>query len=346
MYAIIPRLIATVLGIVFVLNSTTAIAQRAGTVSPSDAAASPARAQAAFDQYRASGRRTAAAEEQLVLVLNLRLPRTEANTTAIRVLLASPSNSDEKSGLIRLLAAQYDRTSPNHRNDLIIQDLRVLATSSDKGVARSATFAFTRLGFSPSFEEVLANALKSSLINKDEYFGEMAHVVAFAPPSDQARLAQELRQSKNFYAAEIIAMTINSAVLPATWTSQARAEFGLLLESTEPAFPQALGLYDLAAAVQYSNWLNALAMVRSSVLNKDGAEFILNKLNDPRTEPRKAMAFLSSEYGPRLFQLIDEKARFLVVLDKISLYSKQHPQNRDMKEITSLVTAQLAQMPR
>ena len=87
-------------------------------------------------------------------------------------------------------------------------------------------------------------------------------------------------------------------------------------------------------------------MVRSSVLNKEGAEFILSKLNDPRTEPRKIMAFLSSEYGPRLFQLIGEKARFLIVLNKISLYSKQHPQNHDMSETVSLVNERLAQMPR
>jgi hypothetical protein len=221
-----------------------------------------------------------------------------------------------------------------------------LATSPDKVVARAATFAFTRLGFLPGLEDVLGNALKTSVIGKDEYFGEIAHVVAFAPPSDQARLAQVLRQSKNLYAAEIVAMVINSAALPATWSNESRAEFGLLLESTEPAFPQALGIYDLAAAVRYSNWLNALATVRSSVLNKEGPEFTLNRLNDPRTEPRKAMAFLSSEYGPRLFQLIDEKARFLAVFDKISLYSKQHPQNRDMKEIVGLVAARLNQMPR
>lgn len=341
----ITRVIVMALGIL--LNATTATAQQhASTISPSDLAARSTQAQSMFEQYKTSGRRTAAAEEKLVQILNLQLPRNEVNATAIRSLLASQSGSEEKIGLIRLLAAQYEKTNSSHKNDLIIQDLRVLATSSDKGLARASTFAFTRLGFLPGFEEVLGNALKSSTINDDEYFGEIAHVMAFAPPSDQTRLAKVLRQSKNLYASEIVAMGINSALLPATWTSEARAEFGLLLESTEPTFPQALGLYDLTAAVQYSNWLNALAMVRSSVLNKEGAEFIMSKLNDPRTEPRKAMAFMSSEYAPRLFQLIGEKSRFLIVLNKISLYSKQHPQNRDMGEIVSLVTAKLAQMPR
>jgi hypothetical protein len=340
------RVLVMVLGIVFFLNATTATAQRAGTLPPSDLATSSTRAQSMFEQYKGSRRKIAASEEQLVQILNLGLPRTEANVIGVRTLLAAPSDSVEKIGLVRLLAAQYERADPSHRNDLIIHDLRILTTSSDKGLARAATFAFTRLGFLPGFEEVLGNALNSSAINDDEYFGEIAHAMAFAPTSDQVRLAKVLRQSKNLYAAEIVAMGVNSGFLSAKWTNDTRAEFGLLLESTEPVFPRALGLYDLLAAVQYSNWLNASALVRSSALNKEGAEFILSKLNEPRTDPRKIMAFLSSEYGPRLFQLIGEKARFLIVLNKISIYSKQHPQNNDMREIVVLVNERLAQILR
>jgi predicted Zn-dependent protease len=117
----IARAVATFLCIVLVSNTTTALAQLAGTLSPSQAAANSARVQAVFEQYKASGRRTPAAEEQLIQVLNLRLPRTEANSTAIRDLLASPSASNEKSMLIRLLAAQYESTNPSPKNDLIIQ---------------------------------------------------------------------------------------------------------------------------------------------------------------------------------------------------------------------------------
>ena len=58
------------------------------------------------------------------------------------------------------------------------------------------------------------------------------------------------------------------------------------------------------------------------------------------------MAFLSSAFGPPLFQLIGEKARFRIVLDRMSLYSSQHPQNQEMREIVRGVTARLAEMPR
>jgi len=334
------------LAIFLALAIPTAMAQLAGARQSSETFANAARAQNVFDQYKLSGRRSAAAEAQLIEILNLRLPRSEANTIAIRNLLASPSTPNEQIGLIRLLATQYERGNPTGKNQLIIQDLRVLSASAESNVARAATFAFTRLGYLPGFEEVLGNAFKTSMLTQDEYFGEIAHVVAFAPSSDQARLARALRQSKNSYAAEIVAMQINSAVLPATWSTEARGEIGLLLEATEPVFPQAAGLYDLMAAVRYANWLNALATVRASVLNKEGAEFILNRLNDPGIDSRKVMAFLDSEYGPKLFQLIGEKARFRVVFEKISLYSNQHPQSGDMKEAVAEVAARLNQMPR
>jgi hypothetical protein len=330
---------------VAVFYSPTALkAQRAGAFSPADQAASSAKAQAVFNQYKIGGRRASTAEEQLIKISNFRLPRTDANLTDIRAMLAATADLEEKKGLIRLLAEQYERTGSTYRNGLIVHDLKVLANSSDKGVARAATFSFTRLGFLPGFEDLLRNALKASVISVDEYFGEVAHVVALAPANDQGRLAHELRQSRNMYASEIVAMGVNSAYFPSTWTNETRGEIGLLFESTEPTFPEAKGLYDLAVAVQYSNWLNALAVVRSSVLNKEGAEFIFSKLNDPSTDPRKVIAFLSSEYAPRTFQLVGERARFLVLYDKISTYSKQHPQNREMSESVSLVSSRLAQL--
>lgn len=346
MGARIIRLLGASLSIFLALAAPSAMAQLQGARPSSETTSNAARAQSAFEQYKLSGHRSAAAEAQLIEILNLTLPRSAGNATAIRNLLASPSTPNEQVGLIRLLATQYGRGNPTGQNQLIIQDLRILSSSADIAVARSATFAFTRLGYLPGFDEVIDYGLKSSILNQDEYFGEMAHVLAFAPPGDQARLARALRRSKNSYAAEIIAMQINNAVLPATWSIDARSEIGALLGSTEPAFPEALGLYDLAAGVRYANWLNALATVRASVLNKEGAEFILSRLNDAGTDPRKAMAFLGSEFGPNLLQVIGDRSRFRPVFERISLYSKQHPQSRDMKEMVALISGRLSQMPR
>lgn len=344
-FNIIP-VVVLLFGVVFSYGPATLKAQLAGALSPVDQASRSAKAQAVFNQYKISGRRASVAEEQLILVSSFKLPRTDSNLTDIRNLLAATGDVEEKKGLIQLLAEQYERTGSTYRNGLIIHDLKLLANSADKSVARTATFSFTRLGFLPGIEEVLRNALNTSVISTDEYYGEIAHVVAFAPSNDQGRLVHELRQSKNVYASEIIAMGVNSALFSANWTNEVRGEIGLLLESTEPTFPEAKGRYDLAVAVQYSNWLNALAVVRSSVLNKEGAEFILNKLNDSRTDARKAMAILSSEYAPRIFQLIGERARFLVVYERISTYARQHPQNHDMAESVGLISARLAQMVR
>lgn len=158
------------------------------------------------------------------------------------------------------MAAQYDKANTAGTNALIVQDLRGQAGSSDKNVARAATFALSRLGYVDGIEEVLSAGLSSGVI-------------------------------------------------------------------------------------RYSNWLQALATVRSSVMNKEGAEFILGKLNDERTEPRKVMAFFASEYAKKVVTTINQRARFGVALDRITLYSKQHPHNRDMKEIVDNTNRRLAMLP-
>ncbi len=302
-------------------------------------------AQTLFDQYRRNKRGSANSESLLIEVANMRLARSKSNASSIRELLATQVNSQEKIGLIRLLAGQYEKSNPTGINHLILQDFKILSGSGDKGIARAATFAITRLGFVSGFEDVLSNGLASATISIDEYYGEIAHVVAFAPPPDQLRLAKILRQSKNPFAGEIIAMLTNSAVLPSNWSTEARAELSIMLEGVEPNFPSSLGVYDIAAAVRYSNWLQAFATTRSSVLNKDAVEFILSRLNDERTEPRKVMAFLISEYSEKFLMTINQRSRLLIALEKVAFYSKQHPQNRDMREIVETVTSKVAQLP-
>jgi hypothetical protein len=92
----------------------------------------------------------------------------------------------------------------------------------------------------------------------------------------------------------------------------------------------------------YSAWLRALASLRTSDFNKQGAELIMARLSDSKTEPRKIMAFLASEYGPPLVQQIGSKDRFASLLQRIDLYSRQNPQNSDMRAIVSQVSAMLS----
>jgi hypothetical protein len=219
-----------------------------------------------------------------------------------------------------------------------------LARSADKAVARAAVFAFSRLGFQEGFREVLDGALAAGVLNEEAYYGELAHALPFAPPREQARIARLLRNASPGYAAEIVAMLVGDGVLRVPGSEPARADLIALILANEPKMPSAIGQYDLIAAINHANWLVAVANLQASVLDKEGAEFILRRLSDPATDPRKVMAFLSSPHAERLYAVIGERARYLVLMERIALHSKQLPMNRDMAEIVELVGARLARL--
>jgi hypothetical protein len=209
-------------------------------------------------------------------------------------------------------------------------------------LARASVLAFSRTGFPSGFEDVLANARSRGVIDADTYFGEFAHVLPFAPIPDQERLADSLRNSRNEYASQIAAMLVNSGWPLRTLSSVSRASIVSLLEQSEPKFSPAIGQFDFVEAVRYSAWLRALATLRASDFNKQGAELIMTKLSDSKTDPRKIMAFMASEYGAGLVKQIGSKERFAPLLQRIDLYSRQNPQNTDMRAIVLEVSAMLS----
>lgn len=270
------------------------------------------------------------------------LARNSANVASLRQALASNTSVEEKIGLVRLLGRQYSPDNVTGANESIVADLKNAANSSDAGLARAAVLAFSRLGYPPGFEEVLASSRTRGIIDDNTYFGELAHVLPFAPASDQQRFAQMLGNSGNDYAAQIVAMLVNSGWALGSLSDQSRKSIANFLDRSEPEFAKAIGQFDFLDAVRYSAWLRATATLRASDFNKQGAELIMGKLSDPRTDPRKIMAFLVSEFGPPLVAQIASKERFSPLLQRIDLYSRQNPQNSDIREIVSQVSAMLS----
>jgi hypothetical protein len=56
------------------------------------------------------------------------------------------------------------------------------------------------------------------------------------------------------------------------------------------------------------------------------------------------MAFLISDFGPGLISQIGQRARFDAMLQRITAYSEQFPQNRDMKDIVDQVRMALSKL--
>jgi hypothetical protein len=260
------------------------------------------------------------------------LPKNPDSVKSVRTLLASKITKEEKVALVRILAQQHTYDNKTGLNDTITSDLRGHVNSGDREVATAATLAISRLANVPDKREILLSAKNRGLIDTDGYYGELAHAVAFSEADEQLKIVSEIRNAKNRYATEIVAMTVNSPDMAKKLRPEARAEVASLLAGSEPLFSQAIGQYDIIEGLRYAAWIRALTTMRASEFNKNGSELIMSKLSEERADPRKIIAVLTSDYAPQLVGEIGQRNRFDILLQRAALYSKQHPGNRDVKE--------------
>jgi hypothetical protein len=301
--------------------------------SRSGAMGQMAQGQALFAKYNSQYRNNPKdGRELLDGVAAYGLPKNPSSVKSVRTLLASRITKEEKVALVRILAQQHTYDNKTGLNDTITSDLRRHVNSGDREVAIAATLAISRLANVPDKREVLLSAKNRGLIDADGYYGELAHAVAFSEADEQLKILSEIRNAKNRYAAEILAMTVNSPDMAKKLRPEARAEVASLLAGSEPSFSQAIGRYDITEGLRYAAWIRALATMRGSGFNKNGSELIMSKLSEERADPRKIIAVLTSEYAPQLVAEIGQRNRFDILLQRAALYAKQHPGNRDVKE--------------
>lgn len=293
-----------------------------------------AQGQALFARYSAGYRNNPREGKDLLEgVAAYGLPKNPDSVKSVRDLLASRITKEEKLVLVRILAQQHTHDNKTGLNDTVTNDLRRHASSSDREVAMAATVALSRLANVPDKREVLLAARNRGLIDTDSYYGELAHGVAFSEADEQLKIVSEIRHAKNRYAAEILAMMVIRPDMAKKLRPEARAEVVRLLAESEPTFSQAIGQYDFTDGLRYASWIRALATIRGSEFDKNGSELIMSTLSEQRIDPRKIIAVLSSDYAPQLVSDIGQRNRFNILLQRAELYAKQHPGNRDVKEV-------------
>ncbi|HYD60247.1 MAG TPA: hypothetical protein VEC35_07825 [Noviherbaspirillum sp.] len=293
-----------------------------------------AEGQRLFDHYSVNMRNKGmAAREYLDGAYTNGIAQTPENVHSVRTLLASKVTVEEKAGLVRILGRLYTQNDITGMNAVIVQDLKGLVNSGEKDVARAAALAFSRLAYFRDSSDVLLRARNSGAIDDDGYYGELAHMVAVAPASDQVQLVRRIREGKNKYAMEILASFSRSPQQLARMHPETRSAILGALEENEPAFPMALGEFGLIDAMRYTDWLQSVALLGSNGDNVKYIQLVLVRLGDERLDPRKAMAFLAAPDGKALIREVGKKSAFSGLLERIALYSKQLPQNELMKEM-------------
>lgn len=302
------------------------------TLSP---AAAQQQAQALFDSYvsRFAGRREGG--NLLIRAGAYGLPQTPRNTTALRRIVAGNTEQEEKVIAIRLLAAQYAKANPTGMNHLILADLKQQAISGLPRVAAIAIFAYSRLGYLPDSLAVLRAGRGRAVLDDDSYFGEIAHMLPGAPPSEQLEMSRMLRQSRNGYASDIAAGLVTADAPRSLLTQETTQELRRFLEESEPRFSITASRYDRLEATRYQYWLRAIAQLREGGFNRNGAELVLQRLSDPMLDTRKLYAFFTAPYAPEVLGHIPQRERYTAIMQRMASYPGQFPDEPGMADVAA-----------
>jgi hypothetical protein len=266
------------------------------------------------------------------------LAKTAENVEAIRTLLASKVTTDEQVGLVRILGRISISDDKAGSNPIIAEDLRRLVYTGHQDVATAATLAFSRLGYFQDSRAVLQYAKDKHYIDVDGYYGELAHLVSFAPAHDQVDMVSEIRSARNQYAIEILASMSKSAGFLPTIHPETQRALKQCLEENEPDMEKALGSFGGTDRIIFENWLDAVGTLSVATSTQSYSDAVFPRLNDESIDPRKIMAFLSSFAGKRFISDVGRKAPFENMMKRATHYSRQFPQNVHMRDAVQEIT--------
>ncbi len=279
--------------------------------------------------------------ETIIAIQAKGLPITAKNVESIRNLLASNSKKEEKIALLRLLGILYTYDNKSNANHLIVQDLRHHINSNDKDICLAALLTFSRLGYFSDSVEVLKHAYDKKLLDENGYLGEIAHLLPFAPTTDQHKLLAILSTGNNSYANEVLISNFTQASRIKKLDPSIKKVLRLHFEKNQPNFPLAIGEYSVIDSIRYSNWLQSSTMLEIDMTGKTYQELIFKHLNNPDLDPRKIIVFLSATEGKYLIdhlQNAEQKKNLKALNERAQLYSKQLPQNTIMRDLVQQIT--------
>jgi hypothetical protein len=294
-----------------------------------------------LQEYKKNYRSSSKGVDALVTVLARRLEPTKANAEMIRNMLIAPAAEAEKILIIRIAGSMHTLKNSSGANSGIENDIRNLANSGQRDIARVATLEYSRLGYFADQTEILRNARSRGVITEDEYFGELAHGVRLAPSQAQAERLAQIGAGGNRYAMEILVDLFSDPNFLNQLSPESKKTLLMMLNKNEPSFPMSLGTFGLIDAFRYSGWLHVHATMEAAEQGETYAEIVLRRLEQPRTDPRKIMAFFMSDEGKKLASQFPDRARLTKILAVCQQYSDSLPQSTMLAEATEDISRTL-----
>lgn len=236
-------------------------------------------------------------DETLESIRNLGLSKTKENFSTVSKLLDSPVPIKEKISLVRIVGDFYSRDDNLKNNKDILGKLRDFSSSAQRDLASAATLAYSRLGYFDDTFAILRRSFKSGVLNKNDYTGELAHLIWFASPSEQKLLASELNSNNSNYSSEILANYFSDDSYREKMTPELKSQILNYLIKNEPKLSNSIGEYSISEALAYSEWLHAVALLTNDTQAESYERVIMNYIGQVTSNPKKTIAYLSSAQG-------------------------------------------------
>lgn len=209
---------------------------------------------------------------------------------------------------------------------------RALRNESDQRVARAIVFSHSRLGFDGNSLSNLKYAYEKKLIYFDDYYGELAHMYSWAPLNIRKDVVKEISESNNRYAVDIISGAMASAE-NVDLTKEEIADLHKFLTINEPIFGGSSDDFGFFEAILYSNWLRASSRLEKELHGVSVEESMGNKLLDPKTDPRAAVAFLVSLHAKGLSEAQKRDLQWHAIHARAQELIRRYPHAAGLQEL-------------
>ncbi len=254
------------------------------------------------------------------------VPKTVQSVKAARELLSGTQLSiDERASMIRILASLHDPENSTGLNNEIASDLKAMTRDADDKIASRAAMFYARLGYEPGVESVLRDAYNRGALSETDYGREIGHLVASAPPEKRRELIKAAQALSDPLAAQILTTALLSGEeFNAADYLKSSPEMAALLQSKEPNFGMPVGLYGGVTGINYDEWLRASALIESQKSGVNMDQFIIDKLSEPSTDPRKILAVLSSPAAEPMLANAPPDSPLHALIAKARLHAAQN----------------------
>lgn len=306
---------------------------------------SPTQADAALQSY-ISNRGTSAGRDTLRKIRSKGPEPTASNISLVRQALATKSSAEERVLLVSILGGLYDHHSDRAgQNANIKNDLKRLAYTEERDTARAAVFAISRIGGDDELASLLRHARNKTLIDNDEYAGELAHNIRFAAISRQAEQIILLGEAKSAYGIDVLTSELGNAAFVRKIPAENLKRIGALLAKSEPNFPLPIGELGIVDAARYASWLHARALLSEVGGRTQYTDFIIAELNFSKTDPRKILGYLTSNEAEAFLGKVN-RSRIDPALQRVRSFTDSFPQNPIIQDLAIAVFAKTSKIPK